>query len=138
MYFLDKAVRLTAKQIAIENKILQPNKGVGQSAYVLKRDGRSQSFTTLAVFENFRTNFDKFRHRLTFEFALPRNTSFVQKDGSTKTMTQIAMIHTHIAIVEADGSTVLYATNDGDQYEPYYMDWTWKFYGRQIGDVFDP
>jgi hypothetical protein len=136
--FLDKAIKIQAKAIAIENKILHPNKGVGQAAYILKRDGRTNAFTVLAIFENFRTSFSKTRNRETFEVATARNAVFRGGDGEDRGMAKIAMIHTHIAIVEADASSIVYATNDGDQSQPYYFDWTWKFFGRQIGDTFTP
>lgn len=131
---LNKAISLTKKEFQVKTKLLYPK---GIKAYILKRDGREKSFTILAVFTAFGTEFDRWRHSETIAFAVAHNETFTV-GASIKTMREIAEISTHIALVETSGESIVYAIRTGDEYKPYYMDWSYKYYIRQVGDRFDP
>lgn len=131
---LDKAIRLMRKKHKITHKRLHPK---GQKAYILKRDGRTKPWTILAIFEVFGVDFSSFRTSEYFEFAVGRNELITVGDVS-RTMSEVAGIATHIATVEPDGTNAVMAIRTADGLPPYYMEWTWTFFTKQVGDSFVP
>lgn len=129
----DKGVKIHRKKFKVLTRKLYP---AGVKAYLVKRSGRTQSFTTLAIFNEFGIEFDKFRHSETIEFAVLPTDTFALGD-ETKSMRFLAQIADHIALVTNDES-ILYTIRDGDEFQPFYLDFTWKFYIRQSQDLFNP
>jgi hypothetical protein len=132
--FLDKAIRLMRKKHRITHKLLHPK---GQKAYILKRDGRTKAWTILAIFEIFAVEFSNFRTSEYFEFAVARD-ELMKVGEIERTMSLVAGTATHIATVEPDGTNSVMAIRTGDGLPPYYMDWTWRFFTKQVSDTFDP
>lgn len=131
---LDRAIKLKKKEHKLKHRLLHPK---GQKAYILKRDGRDKVWTILAIFEYFGVEFASFRTSEYFEFAVGRNEP-ITVNGVTRTMSNIASIGTHIATVELDGSNAVMAIRTGDDLPPYYFDWTWRFFTKQVSDSFVP
>jgi len=131
---LDTAIRLQKKRHTITHRLLHPK---GQKAYILKRDGRGKSWTILAIFEVFGVEFSNFRTSEYFEFAVARD-ELMKVGDVTRTMSNVAGVATHIATVEPDGTNSVMAIRTGDGMPPYYMDWTWRFFTKQVGDSFVP
>lgn len=133
---LEKGIRLHRKRHKIENKLLHPKGGL--KAYILKRDGRTKRFTILAIFDNFGTEFDNWRHSQFIEFAVQPSESF--SDGSvSRTMREVAEVADYIATVEnLTGESVVYAIRTGDEYKPYWLNFTYRYFIRQVGDRFNP
>jgi len=131
---LDKAIRATAKGHKIKKRLLMPK---GRTAYILKRSGRTSRWVILAIFENFGVDIDRFRNADYFEFA-PAITATFSDSGTAMTMNQVAQIATHIATVDADGFSVVHGIQNGDEDKPQQMQFSWRFYTRQMGDTFDP
>lgn len=109
----------------------------GAVAYILKRDGREQSFITLATFPFFEIGFSNYRTSETIEFAVLPSDTFTRSE-TTRTMREIAEIATHIAVVETDGNSMVNAVRTGDEYKPFFKDATWRFFVVQVGDRFVP
>ena len=131
---LAKRLKLAKKEHKIRTKLL----GIKNSkVYIVKRDGSSQKFITLAVFDYYDMNFDNYRHSDTIAFAVAQNETFTRGE-TTRTMRQVAEIASHIAIVKTDGESIMFSIRDGDEFEPFYFDSTFKFYIKQISDRFDP
>ena len=131
---LDKAIKLRKKEHKIKAKLLFPK---GRTAYILKRQGGTEIFTVLAIFENYGVDFSLFRHSTYFEFAAGLNETFEPKD-TARPMTEIARIATHIAVVDLNGDSVVHAVANGDEDKPHYLDFAWRFYAVQISDTFIP
>lgn len=121
------------REFRTKNRLLYPPES---RWYLLKREGRTQSFTTLAIFENAGVDFDKLRHTETIEFPVYPEQMFTV-NGVLRSMRSLAMVATHIAYVWNLDNTV-YAMRDADELPPFYMDFTYKFYVKQIGDSFVP
>lgn len=134
MSLLDKAIKLKQKEFKIKGKLLMPK---GRTAYLIKRSGRTQKWVIYAIFENFEPGVDRFRNANTFEFAVADKDLFKVGDNYF-TMAQIAQIVTHIATVDADGFSVVHGIANGDEDKPQQMEFTWRFFTRQVGDKFDP
>lgn len=130
---ITKAIRAIRKGHQIKTRLLAK----GTIAYILKRDGREKSFTILAQFNAYNLDIDRWRHSETIAFAVDIGEKFTV-DGSTKTMRQISEIATHIAITSPDVDSVVYAIRTGDEYEPIFMDFEYKYYIKQVGDRFEP
>lgn len=131
---LDKAIRLKKKEHRLKKRLLYPK---GRTAYILKRDGRTKPWTILAIFENFGIEFDRFRNSDYFEFAAAIDETF-SNSGTPLRMQALTAIGTHIATVDDDGSSFVHAIRDGDEDKPCYLEFTWRFYTRQVSDTFDP
>lgn len=131
---LDKAIRLKKKEHRLKKRLLYPK---GRTAYILKRDGRLKSWTILAIFENFGIEYSNFRNSDYFEFAAALDETF-SNSGTALRMQSLVAIGTHIATVDDDGSSFVHAIRNGDEDKPCYLDFTWRFYTRQVSDAFDP
>lgn len=132
--FLAKAIKLKKKEFALKTKRLYPK---GIKSYILKRDGRTQSFVILAIFDNYGIMFDSYRSTEVFKFAVSDTETFTQ-GSATRTMREVAAIGSHIALVKPDSDSVMYEIRKGDEFDPYYLDFVWKFAVKQIGDRFNP
>lgn len=131
---LDKAIRLKRKEFEIKTRLLYPK---GIKTYILKRDGRTQKFLQLASFLAFGVFFDNYRHSETIEFAVLSTDRF-KMDTTSRTMREIASIATHIAQVMPSGESVVYAIRTGDEFQPFYLDYSFKFFVVQVGDSYTP
>lgn len=129
-----KRQKLARKEHQIKTKLLGLK---GSKTYILKRDGRTQSFSILAIFENLDIDFDKYRTSETLSFAALPTDRFGQ-DQESRTMRQMASIATHIATVLVDGESVVYAINRGDEFQPIYFESVYKFFVNQVSDGFVP
>lgn len=130
----DKAIKIFKKKHQIENKLLFPK---GLKIYFLKIEGRTKKFTILATFDNYGAEFDRYRNSQIMAFAVGTAERF-QVGAASKTMREIAEISDNIATVEPSGESVVYAIKKGDEYKPFYMDFTYKFFVHQTGNRFDP
>lgn len=131
---LDKGIKLTKKEFQIKTKLLYPK---GIKAYILKRDGRTDKWTQLAIFNFFGVTFDHYRHSETIAFAVSQTERFAVGNTS-RTMRETASIATHIAMVMPSEESIVYAIRTGDEFQPFYMDFSFKFFVIQVGDSYTP
>ncbi len=129
-----KGIKITKKKHKIITRKLYPK---GIKAYIAKRDGRTQFFDTYAEFEHFGIEFDHYRNASRIEFAVSDDQLF-ERDSNTRTMRQVAEIATHIALVKPNGESIVYAILKGDEYVPLYLDFSFKYYCKQVSDRFVP
>ena len=134
MSILNKVIKLKRKEHKIKARLLFPP---GSKAYILKRDGTTKPFTILAIFEAFGVSFDKFRGSTFFEFAALQDEEFTPFATSRK-MRSIAQVATHIAVTTGDGDSVIYSVRTGDEWQPFYFDWTYTLYAKQESQRFGP
>ncbi len=131
---LNKKIKALKKSHKIKTKLLGLK---GAKHYLVKRDGQTQPFITLAIFDLCDIGFDNYRTSETIEFAVFPTDKFTRGDV-VRSMREVAEISTHIFTVLADGESVGYAIKKGDEFQPYYMDGTYKFFVHQISDRFVP
>lgn len=129
-----KGIKITKKKHKILTRKLYPK---GIKAYIAKRDGRTQFFDTYAEFEYFGIEFDRYRNASRIEFAVSDDQRF-ERDSNTRTMRQVAEIATHIALVKPNGESIVYAILKGDEFQPLYLDFSFKYYCTQVSDRFVP
>lgn len=133
MNLTDKRIRIAKKK----HKLLTRKLGLPGLYYILKRDGSTQKFITLATFEYAEQTFDRARHSGMIEFAASTAEVFERNDVE-RTMAQIGVIATHIAHVQPSGVSLMWEIEDGDGMQPFFSDDTYKFFIQQIGDTFAP
>lgn len=131
---LAKAIKLTKKEHKIKTKLLYPK---GIKVYICKRDGRTQKFVTLATFDRFGVEFSAYRNSEIISFAVAEIERFIEGPNS-RTMSEVSSIATHIAQVLPSGESVVYAIRKGDEFQPFYLDFTFKFFVQQTSDLFVP
>src|SRR4051812_26098560 len=128
---LAKAIKLKKKEFALKTRILGLPKGT--ICYILKRDGTTKPFTILATFTAWDEQFSNYRTSKTFLFAASAGEAF-KPFASSRTMNQIASIGTHIAVVQTGGDSHVYEIRKGDEWTPYYFDWTYTFFVSSCSD----
>lgn len=132
---LPKVIKLKRKEFQIKTRLLGLPKG--SLCYLLKTDGTTKPFTILATFDVWMEDFNKYRHSKTMQFAVSEAQEF-QPFGVSRTMRHIAKICSHIALVHANGESQVYTVRNGDDWLPYYFDWTYTLFVTATADTFDP
>lgn len=132
---LAKAIRLKKKEFALKTRLLGLPKG--SLCYILKRDGKIKPFTILAVMAFWNEDFSNYRTSKTFLFAAYADEVF-RPFFTSRSMENISAIATHIAVVKPNGDTHCYAIRKGDEWTPYFFDWTYTFFAVSCSDIFVP
>lgn len=131
---LQKAIKIKKKEFKLRTRILGLPKG--HKLYFLKRDGMAKPWTILAVMDYWNEDFSKWRSSKNIQVAAYPQEQFTPF-ATTRTMMDIASLATHIAI-GGDDQFMVYAVRNGDDWKPYFMDWTYTFFVIQISDRFVP
>lgn len=132
---LAKAIKLKKKEFALKTKLLGLPKG--SLCYILKRDGTTKPWTILAVISAWDESFSNYRTSKTFLFAASASETFTPF-ATSRSMNKIAAIGTHIAVVTPNGDSHVYEIKKGDEWTPYYFDWTYTFFVMSGSDDFVP
>jgi hypothetical protein len=129
---LDKEIKLAKKKFQIMTRKTYPK---GIALYFLKRDGRGKPFTVLAKFDYFGVQVDNFRHSQYIEVGVGLSEQ-ITFDGATRSMKQIAGMTTHLANVLPSGESQVFATRDGEDLVPIWINATYRFYVKEVSDNF--
>lgn len=129
MPLLDKLIRLTAKEFNLKRRLQFPKDSY---LLVLKRNGRTQAFDVLETFAGKKADFlvywSNYRSAMTFEIARSGD-EITAPNG--KPLAHNLSIATHVSF---NGD--VFATELGDEIKPFFVDATWKIFGRATGDRF--
>jgi hypothetical protein len=127
---LSKAIKLNRTRHKIQGKLLYPKNAV---LYVLRQDNRTENYIGLGKFIHFGWENDDFRNLVRFELAQEATDTFLGSDGSTRTMSQIMAIATHLVKVD-DSEVVVYQRKQSDESRPFHLDFVYKMYGQALQD----